>query len=196
MPKDFERLLCLGRLAEQKGIDVLLNAMSLVIRRFPRVRLIIAGDGPKRSELEHQAVQLGLARSVEFLGWVAPRKVPGHIASASMLVMPSRWEGFPNVALQAGSIGRPVVASRVGGLPEIVDHEKTGLLLAPGYSIGLAEAIVSLLQSPETATQMGQAAHAKIETEFGWDQYVDTYDKLYRKLIRKGSGSAISPTLE
>ena len=186
MPPDIFRLLYLGRLHEQKGIDVLLNAMALVIRRFPRVRLFIGGDGPKRADLEDQVDRLGLAQSIEFLGWVTPRQVPTLISSASMLVIPSRWEGLPNVALQAGLMGRPVVGSQVGGLPEIVDHQQTGILVPPENSDALAAAIISLLQSPQTVMRMGQAAHVKIQREFGWDQYVDAYDALYRKLIKEG----------
>jgi glycogen(starch) synthase len=190
IPADMFRVLYLGRLAEQKGIDVLLNAMAVVIRRFPRARLVIAGDGPKRADLEDQVVRLGLSQSIEFLGWVAPQRVPRVISSASMLVIPSRWEGLPNVALQAGLMGRPVVGSRVGGLPEIVDHQQTGILVPPENSDVLSEAIIRLLQNPDTASQMGQAARVKIEREFGWEQYVDSYETLYRKLIRQGQRSS------
>jgi glycosyltransferase involved in cell wall biosynthesis len=89
-------------------------------------------------------------------------------------------------------MGRPVVGSQVGGLPEIVDHQQTGILVPPDNSNALAEAIISLLQSPQIVARMSQAAHVKIQREFGWDQYVDAYDALYRKLISKKSQPALS----
>jgi len=182
LPTDVPRLLCLGRLVRQKGFDIALEALSAVIRSFSQTRLVIAGDGPERAALEQQAVQMGLVRAVDFLGWVPPDQVPAVLASATVVVMPSRWEGLPNVALQAGLMARPVVGSWAGGLPEIIEHGETGLLMAPEDSGALVDAITSLLGNPETAVRMGQAARARVLKEFGWQRYVDAYDSLYRKL--------------
>jgi glycogen(starch) synthase len=174
------RLLCLGRLVHQKGIDIALKALKNVVQHFPQARLVVVGDGTERVALQQQAEQLGIARSVEFVGWIAPEQVPTIIGSATMLVMPSRWEGLPNVALQAGMMARPVVGTGVGGLPEIVEHERTGFLVEPENAEALAEAIILLLKNPELAVQMGRAARARIQTEFSWERYVDAYDSLYR----------------
>jgi len=102
-----------------------------------------------------------------------------------MLLMPSRWEGLPNVALQAGMMARPVVGSRVGGLPEIIEHQRTGLLVQPEDADALATAVMFLLNNPETAMRAGRAACARIQKEFGWERYVDAYDALYRKLAEE-----------
>lgn len=182
-PTDYPRLLCLGRLHYQKGVDIALRAFAAVLRHNPQTRLIVAGDGPERTSLQRQTEQLGLAQSVEFLGWIAPEQVPRIIGSANMLVIPSRWEGLPNTVLQAAMMERPVIGTRVGGLPEIVEHQQTGLLVEPEDVEALAAAIVSLLKCPQRSLQLGQAARAKVEREFSWHRYVDAYDALYRKLI-------------
>ena len=193
LPTGDPRLLCLGSLWHQKGIDIALNAVQLLIHRFPGLRLTIAGDGPERAALELQAARLGLTNTVDFRGWVPPEQVPTVLTDASMVLMPSRWEGLPNVALQAALMARPVVGTGVGGIPEIVEHQETGLLVEPEDSSALAEAIALLLNHPETAARMGQAARVRVQREFGWEGYVDAYDALYRKLIRNKPGKSVGP---
>jgi glycogen(starch) synthase len=184
---DIPRLLCLGRLVPQKGIDIALNALPSVLDRFPQTRLTIAGNGVERVALEEQAQRLGLADAVEFIGWVSPDHVPAVLGSATAVVMPSRWEGLPNVALQAALMARPVIGTRVGGLIEIVEHQQTGLLVENGDNRALADAISFLLANPETAARMGQAARARVMEEFSWDRYIDAYDNLYRQVISSGA---------
>ena len=185
LPFNTPRLLCLGRLAQQKGFDLALTALSFVKDRFPYVQLVIAGDGSERKKLERQVTELGLTDAVELIGWVAPDKVPELINSATMVIIPSRWEGLPSVALQAGMMARPIVAAQVGGLPEVVVQEETGLLVKPEDPKGLAEAIVFLLDRPEGARRMGQAARSRTQEVFGWKQCVDAYDALYRELGKR-----------
>jgi len=180
---DPPRLLCLGRLSHEKGFDLALAAFATIVRRFPGVRLVIAGDGAARSALEKQASQQGISRSVEFTGWVAPEQVPALINNATFMIMPSRKDSFPLVALEAARMARPVVATRVGGLPEIVTHQKTGLVVEPEDTTGLAEAISFLIAHPDTAVQMGNAALKRVETAFSWEAHVDAYHRLYRQLI-------------
>jgi glycogen synthase len=181
LPFEAPRLLCIGRLHAKKGIDVALTAFESVVESFPKTRLIIAGDGPARAELERQSISKGLNRVVDFLGWVAPRDVPNLINSCTVVLMPSRAESLPLVALQAALIARPVVGTRVGGLPEVVTREQTGLLVEPENSAALAEATTSLLALPDIATQMGQAARLRAQTEFNWDRHVQAYDTLYAR---------------
>jgi glycogen(starch) synthase len=174
----------------QKGFDLALPALASILERFPKIRLIIAGDGPERSALERQVVELGLSNIVHFTGWVAPHEVLTLINTATVVVMPSRWEGLPSVALQAGLMARPVVATRVGGLPEIIVHQQTGLLVEKEDGAGLAGATAFLLEHPETAMRMGQAARQRVREVFSWEQCVNAYDALYRQLsgeVRSGS---------
>jgi glycogen synthase len=186
LPFETPRLLCLGRLTAQKGFDLALTALASILDRFPNIRLIVAGDGPERSALERQVSELGLSNVVDFTGWIAPDGVLTLINTATIVVMPSRWEGLPSVALQAGLMARPIVAARVAGLSEVVMHQQTGLLIEKDDSGGLAQAIAFLLEHPEMATQMGQAARQRAQEVFSWEQYVNAYDALYQRLIEEG----------
>jgi glycogen synthase len=183
LPTDPPRLLCLGRLAPEKGFDLALKAFASTVDRFPSARLVIAGDGPARPLLEKQATELGLMHCVEFVGWVPPEKLPALINTATVVIMPSRYEGLGSVALEAALMARPVVAARVGGLPEIVLHQKTGLLVDDADHEALAEAILLLLNHPRTAAAFGDAARRRVQEVFSFDRYVDAYDALYKKLI-------------
>jgi glycogen(starch) synthase len=184
-PLSFEapRLLCLGRLDRIKGFDIALTAFVSVVRRFPKARLVIAGDGPERAELEGQAARLGVEASVEFVGWVRPDEVPAVMNSATMVVIPSRNEGLPNVAKEAALLARPVVATDVGGNPEAVVHGETGLLVGKEDSCALATTINFLLEHPEVAAAMGRAGCLRAQQLFGLERYIDAYDVLYRRLI-------------
>jgi glycosyltransferase involved in cell wall biosynthesis len=195
LPVNPPQLLCLGRLSPEKGFDSALAAFSLTAKRFPRVRLMVAGDGPVRSDLEQRAVAMGLTRAVDFVGWVAPAQVPRLLNSATAVVIPSRQEALPLVALEAALMARPVVATRVGGLPEVVVHRQTGLLVEPEDPGALAAAMADVLEHPETAERMGQAARSRAREVFSLERCVAAYDALYRTLAREGSsiGSAVIP---
>jgi glycogen(starch) synthase len=176
------RLLCLGRLAPEKGMDVAIRAFRLILERFPRARLTIAGDGPLRFELEEQALRDEVRHAVDFMGWVLPEKVLSLINDHTMVLMPSREEPFGLVALEAALMARPVVATRVGGLPEIVVHEQTGLLVEKDDRQSLAEAAALLLSKPEIAAQFGHAARHRAQELFSWEQHIAAYDALYRQI--------------
>ena len=192
LPFETPRLLCVGRLMVQKGVDLALTALAAIRDRFPNLRLLIAGDGIERAALERQTSALNLAEVVDFIGWIAPAQVLTLINTATIVVMPSRWEGHPSVALQAGLMARPVVATRVGGLPEIIVHEQTGLLVEKEDVAGLADALSFLLEHPEKATQMGQAARQRVQEVFSWEQCVSAYATLYRQLITESRPGGLS----
>jgi glycogen(starch) synthase len=183
LPFDPPRLLCLGRLVQDKGFDRALTAFAQVIEHFPRARLIVAGDGPEREKLKGQARESGLIDAVEFRGAVQPEQMPDVINEATVVLIPSRLEGFGMVALEAAWMARPVVATRLGGLPEVVAHGETGLLIDGDDGSGFARAIISLLERPELARQMGDAARRRAREVFSWERHVNAYDELYRKLI-------------
>jgi glycosyltransferase involved in cell wall biosynthesis len=179
------RILCVGRLVPEKGFDLALAAFGIVLQRFPSARLTLAGDGRERENLRRQASDLGLAPSVEFAGSVPPEKVPDLIAEASVVLIPSRLEGFGLVALEAGSMARPVIARRVGGLPEVLADQQTGLLVESENSEALADALGFLLSHPERAAEMGRAGQKRARELFGWERCVEAYDVLYRKLANR-----------
>ena len=183
LPFDEPRLLCLGRHVFEKGFDLVLTALSTLVDRFPKLRLIIASDGPARPDLERQAANLGLTQAVDFIGWVESSRIPALLNSATMVLIPSRViEGFGLVAMEAATMGRPVVATRSGGLPEVVIDRQTGLIVEPEDSRTLAAAIAHLLDHPDVAAEMGKAARNRARATFGWDRHVDAFDGLYRRL--------------
>lgn len=186
---DAPRLLCLGRIAEEKGFDIALRAMPKILRRFPAAHLVVAGDGPARSDLEALARELGLGDAVDFLGWVPPQEVPELMKQITLVAVPSRQEAFGLTALEAAMMARPVVAARVGGLPEIVAHGHTGLLVEAEDAGELAGAIMSLLGDSGRMAEMGRSARDRAAKLFSWESYIDAYDSLYSHLgARSGHG--------
>lgn len=179
VPMNPPRLLCLGRLVPEKGLDTAVSAMRAVHARFPDARLDIAGYGPERDRLEAVVRRYGLDDVVRFLGQVSPDEVPSVIGRASMVLMPSVTEGLPIVAIETALVGRPIVATAVGGLPEIVKHGVTGLMTEPEDLDGFTAAILGLLDAPERAVAMGRAARRHAQAEFGWSAYCDAYCQLY-----------------
>lgn len=176
-------LLCLGRLAEQKGFHLALDALPRVRSRFSDVRLIMAGEGPAGNDLKARAARLGVADSVDFCGWIPPPRVFAAIQRASLVLVPSlHGEAFGLVALQAAQMARPVVAARTGGLPEIVVDGETGLLFEPGDAAGLARAVVALLARPDLARAWGEAGRARALEQFSGERHLDQYDRLYGRL--------------
>ena len=195
LPFDEPRLLCVGRIGTvvEKGFDLALEALSRVRGRFPHARLSIAGDGAARPELERQARTLGIEGSVDFLGWVHPANVLALINDCTILLMPSRVpEGFGLVALQAAQMARPVVASRVGGVAEVVADGETGLLVNRDDADGLARAIETLLDDPARAAAMGRTGRRRAEMLFGWERHVDAYDELLRRLSPRSRSELVA----
>jgi glycogen(starch) synthase len=186
LPFDQPQILCLGRLAQEKGIDLAINAFASIHSDFPNARLVIAGDGPAKSELESQTAALGLQSKTKFTGWIQPENVPELVNQSTVVVMPSRYrEPFGLVAIEAGQMGRPVVATHVGGLPEVVIHQETGLVCEKESSTALAEAIAFLLDNPERASEMGEMGRKRALEVFNLENFVENYETLYSKLIEK-----------
>ena len=183
LPEASPRLLCLGRLDHQKGFDLALTAFATVAQRFPDVGMVLAGDGPLRGELEALASRLGIRQRVEFLGWVPPTEVPTLMNSATAVVMPSRDDPYPLVAIETAMMGRPLVATRVGGLREAVVDQKTGLLVPPEDPDALASALVQIIGDPGHARRLGEAGRAWALATFSWERFVNAYDDIYHRLL-------------
>jgi glycosyltransferase involved in cell wall biosynthesis len=201
LPTDPPRLLCVGRLVSDKGFDVAIDAFARVIERFPRARLTIASDGPARPSLEQQVRELGLADTVEFLGWIDFERMPALLNSATVVLVPSRIaEGFGLVALEAALMARPVVATRFGALPEVVADGEAGLLVERDDPGALADAITHLLTHPEAARRMGETGRRRAQALFGLQRHIDSFDALYRELAGRhtrfgvGSPAVVTPT--
>jgi glycogen(starch) synthase len=175
-------LLCAGRLTQQKGFDVALDAFSRVLSRYPTATLFVAGEGELRADLEQQSARLGLGERVRFLGRVSHQEIYALLNRATMMLIPSRYEPFGLVALEAAQMARPVVASQVDGLAEVVVHGETGLLVEPDRSDQLADAVLFMLDHPATGEQYGQQAQQRAERQFSFNRFVDAYDALYHRL--------------
>jgi glycosyltransferase involved in cell wall biosynthesis len=177
------RLAIVGRLIPIKGHDVLLRALVSVRDALPGVTLEVAGDGPLDADLRAMVTRLGMEDSVTFLRRVAP--VAPVLERAQVVIVPSFGEGFGMVALEAMERGRPVVASAVGGLPEIVDDGVTGLLVPPGDPDTLARAIRELAGDPGRAEAFGRAGRARAVEAFSQERCTDRIEALYRAALRE-----------
>ncbi len=165
-----------------KGHRFLLQACADVKRKIPEVKFLLIGDGPLREELEDLAGELDLEKDVLFLG--SRRDIPQLLAMVDLAVLPSLEEGFPNVVLEAMAAGKPVVATRVGGIPEAVVHGETGFLIPPGDSRALVDAIVELLSDPDRAVKMGAAGRKRVVREFPLDRMVHQMEQIYQELVQ------------
>jgi len=173
-----KRVLYIGALVRQKGVDLLLRAFKELKRERPDAGLVIAGDGPEREALERLAAELEL-RDVQFLGYV--QELDRLFTTGSVLALPSREEGLGIVLLEAMARGVPVVASRTGGIPEIVVHGSNGLLFTRGSVPELAKALAELLGSDERWSRLSRNALATAR-RFTWEKAVEEIDHVYEEL--------------
>ena len=174
-----------GRLVPEKGVDVFLRAAALVSAVVPQARFLVVGDGPLRPDLEHRAAVLGLAGTVTFTGYRSD--ATRLLAGLDVLAVPSRSDGSPLVVCEAMAAGIPVVASRVGGLPDLVEDGGSGLLVRPGEAEDLARALVSLLLDPESARRLGARGRALAGTRTH-ERLVDRVTQLYAAVARAPVG--------
>ena len=166
-----------ANLRPEKGHDVLLHAAAIVLQHMPRARFRIVGDGPMRAALGHLASSLGVAHAVDFLGH--REDVPALLAASDLLAFPSRTEAFPNGVIEGMAAGLPVVASGVGGILELVEHGRNGLLVPADDAAALAAAIVQLLNDRAAAARLGGAARTTIEGRYSFERMVASFEELY-----------------
>lgn len=174
------RIVAAGALTPLKAYDVLLRALGQIAASGRRFELLIAGDGPERSRLELLADQLGIRQQVSFLG--AVDNVPELLASAHLLVHPSRSEGLSNTILEAMAEGLPVIATRVGGTPEIVSDGETGLLVSPDEPVLLASRIQQLLDNPLLRARLGSAGFKLVSGKFSAATVASDYERIYESV--------------
>lgn len=162
LPPGPPRLLCIGRLAEQKGQLVLLEALARAREARPDLTLTLAGDGPMRPAIEAAIARRGLGGAVAITGWIDEARVRAELAAAHALVLPSFAEGLPVVLMEAMAAGRPVIATWVAGIPELVRPGRDGWLVPAGDGAALAEAMLELAATPpERLSAMGAEARAR-----------------------------------
>jgi glycosyltransferase involved in cell wall biosynthesis len=176
-------LLSVGRLVYQKGHEYLVEAMPEILKRFPGAKAIICGDGPLRSQLEAQIVRMNLADSVRLLG--NRNDMQRFLKGADVFVMPSRWEGLPVALLEAMGAGLPVVATRVEGVEEVVEHAGQGLLVPPEDTPALADALLQLIADSGLRHRMSSAARRRIQESYTLDTMCESYLQLMRELMAR-----------
>jgi glycosyltransferase involved in cell wall biosynthesis len=164
-------------LSAEKDIATLLRAMALVVRQQPEFRLVIAGSGPMGADLARLANELNLGDSVRLLGEV--RDVPGLLAKARFFVLSSLTEGISLTLLEAMSCGLPVVATRVGGNPEVVVDGETGILVPPSDADAMAHAMLALHKDQDRGRAMGLAGRQRVARHFEIGRMVAAYEALY-----------------
>jgi glycosyltransferase involved in cell wall biosynthesis len=164
LPADAPVLLAIARLVPQKGVDVAIEALARVRERHPQARLVVLGEGPLRKDLETLASRLRIEDAVSFPGRVGD--VAWWLRRAEVLVHPARWEGFGLALLEAMLCARPIVASAVSSVPEIVLDGETGILVSPDDAAALADAVGGLLDDPTRAEALGNAGEARARAEF------------------------------
>jgi len=183
-------ILFAGRLETRKGLSDLIMAASLVRRINHNARFVIAGKGTVEDQLKRYATRLGLENNVHFAGFVSSDKLLRHYQNASMFVLPSYYEGLPTVLLEAMACGLPVVATSVGGVPELVEDGKTGILVAPRKPEMLAEAIIKLLNNPEMRRKIGQNARRHVVENYDWEIITDKIEGIYRVMLDNASSAS------
>jgi glycosyltransferase involved in cell wall biosynthesis len=178
-------VVCVSRLRPEKGIDVLLRAWKIVCMQMPLARLIIVGNGPLQSQLKHMAEELDISDTVEFTGLQSDIAAQFH--RGDLAVLPSLYEGMPNALLEAMACGLPCVATWVSGSEDIIQQGMNGLLVEPGDYQGLAEALLTLMYSPERMQSYGCVARATIEAHYSIERVTDLYVELYQHIAdRRG----------
>lgn len=161
-------LLFFGRIEWEKGIQDLIAALPKIRRAFRGTRVVVAGDGSQTEWLQEQARKHRVLRAVEFVGHLSDRSLAALLTAANAVVLPSRYEPFGIVALEAAAAGTPLVASTAGGLGEVVLDGVTGLSFAPGDVDGLARAVRTVLSDPTAAAARARAAKERLATDFNW----------------------------
>jgi glycosyltransferase involved in cell wall biosynthesis len=169
-----------GRLAPQKAPDDFLRMAALVAREVPTTTFLVVGDGPLRRDLAQLTTALGLDRQVRFLGF--RDDVPRVLAALDVFALTSLWEGLPFTILEAMRAGTPVVATAVNGVPEVVEHGRTGLLAPPRDTTQLAAHILALLKDPGRARAMGEEGRRRLREQFDVDRMVAELSDLYQRL--------------
>lgn len=184
---DSRIVLATRRFDPKNGLLFLVRSMPSILASCPRARLVFAGDGEQLSEVRAACDELGIAGKVVFLGNVPRGELPRLYRRAEVCVLPSLQEATSISGLEAMATARPLVGTRIGGIPELIDHGRTGLLVEPRDPASLAEAVIRLLKNPSRAAEMGAAAQQKVLREFSWAAIGRRTMEVYERLLHRPS---------
>ena len=176
-----------GRMTEKKGVQHLLEAFVLASRKSPELALVYCGGGELEPELRTATREMGLGGRVFFTGPIPHLELPEYYAMCDVLAVPSTYENLGLAPLEAMSTGRPVVASDTGGLPEVVEDMKTGILVPPGDPQALAEALLTVTRDDGLASSLGSAGRKAVLERFTLDRCAEATIGVYRSVIKHGA---------
>lgn len=174
-----------GNISEDKGVFELLRAFQSVLSKNNCIRLLLAGSGDKKdiSEFNLLISSLHLKPKVNWLGKLAHAEIASLMSSADIFVFPSHHEGLPNAVLEAMSCGLPIIATRIGGIPEAVEHNQSGLLVPAKDVSALANAIEFMVKNADSAKEMGERGREIIKNKFNWQANAENMLQVYREII-------------
>lgn len=173
------RINCVARLIPRKGVSDLLDAVAMLGNE--QIHVNVVGEGPSLDDLRKRASDKGIADRVKFHGFLPRPSITKLNASADIFVLPTRSDAFANVVLEAMSVAMPVIATRVGGIPEAVEDGVTGLLVPPANVSDLSAAIERLVSDVDLRRSMGMAGQKRVRTDFDWDHNADAYEALLKR---------------
>ena len=178
-------VLSVAQLTTYKGVDILIRAFASVAPSAPRLRLKLISDGPARRDLEALSASLGVGERVDFLGVCERPQLAAHLRGCTLFVLPSlsNSESFGIAAAEAMALDRAVIASRVGGLPSLIEDGVSGLLVPPGNDVALASAMQRLLNDPVLRTTLGSTAGTRVRREYLWERTGQGYEDIFRRVI-------------
>ena len=182
---DKKIVLFVGRLYHRKGLEPLLRSIYQVVKEFNKVTFAISGTGFKEKEesLKNLAKELNIENVVKFLGYVPDEKLPELYSASDIFVLPAIYENFPFAILEAQSTALPVISTNVGGIPEFLEDGKNGFVIEPGDEPVLTQKLLTLLQNPKLAKNMGNQGRKMIEEQLSWDIITNQVVELYHKLL-------------
>jgi len=180
--KEKFRIICVSHLKKVKGLGYLIEAMPEVLARFPQTKLILIGEGPERKNLESQIAKLGLQNKVELKGKLTNRAIPEELQKAEVFVLPSLSEGLGISILEAQSCGVLVIASKVGGILDIIEDGKTGILTEPRNPEQIAQAVIKIFSQPEFAQKLIQNAKDGLD-KYDWRNIAQKINRIYQELL-------------
>lgn len=186
-------LLCIGRIVHRKGFDLALQALRQLVPAYPDVRMIVGGDGPEKPALEAQARELQIEDRVTFTGWVKPDDVSALLNRATLVIVPSRNEEASSVVLRESTqMARPVLASRVGGTPELIQDGVNGLLFEKEDASAIARAAVRLLDDPDLARRLGETGRELARQRFDFQCHLDGFLSVYRRVQELSAARSVA----
>jgi glycosyltransferase involved in cell wall biosynthesis len=185
LPVNRKIIFSVRRLVYKNGIDTLIESVKLVSKNYPDILFVVAGKGPNKGLIENRIEELGIENNIKLTGFVSDELLPQYYNAADYFILPSAsGEGLPLVLFEAMACGLPVIATTVGGTPEIVDNMKNGVLIPPRDPEAMAHSLSDLLENKELTAVIGKEGQKKIRESFSWDENVRQLKEVYSEILR------------